>query len=65
VTGKVAAVCNGKQSCSLPGSEVNNPDPAFGCDKNFAAEWQCGGLSHSNAVPPSSWGSAVLTLSCK
>jgi hypothetical protein len=64
VTGKVAALCNGKQSCSLPGSQVNNPDPAFGCLKSFKAEWQCGGTPHANAVPASSFESAVLTLSC-
>jgi hypothetical protein len=64
VTGKVAAHCNGKQSCSLSGSQVNNPDPAFGCSKSFAAEWQCSGTTHANAVPASAFESAVLTLSC-
>jgi hypothetical protein len=65
VTEQVAALCNGKESCSLPGSQVNNPDPAFGCNKGFAAEWQRGGVRHANAVPPSFNATAVLTLSCK
>jgi hypothetical protein len=29
VTEKVATICNGKETCSVPGSMVNNPDPAF------------------------------------
>jgi hypothetical protein len=65
VTEQVAALCNGKESCSLPGPQVNNPDPAFGCNKGFAAECQCGGVRHANAVPPSFNATAVLTLSCK
>jgi hypothetical protein len=64
VTGKVAAICNGKQNCSLPGSQVNHPEVAGFCAKTFAAEWQCGGASHSNAVPASSFETIVLTLSC-
>jgi hypothetical protein len=65
VTDKVAELCNGKQSCSLPGSQVSNPDPAFACNKSFAAEWQCGGVSHANSVPPVAWETNVLTLSCR
>jgi hypothetical protein len=64
VTGKVAAICNGKQSCSLPGSQVNNPEVAAFCAKTFAAEWQCGGASRSGAVPATPYETIVLTLSC-
>ena len=53
VTEKVATICNGKETCSVPGFMVNNPDPAFGCPKSFAAVWQCGVKSgtRSNSVP--------------
>jgi hypothetical protein len=66
VTDKVGRICNEKETCALPGSSVNDPDPAFGCSKSFAAEWQCGsGKIRFNSVPASAWGVAVLTLSCK
>lgn len=65
VTDKVGRICNEKETCALPGSSVNDPDPAFGCGKSFAAEWQCGSGKRFNSVPASAWGAAVLTLSCK
>jgi hypothetical protein len=66
VTDKVGRICNEKETCALPGASVNDPDPAFGCGKSFAAEWKCGsGKIRFNSVPASAWGAAVLTLSCK
>jgi len=66
VTDRVAAICDGKETCSLPGSQVRDPDPAFGCVKSFAAEWRCGsGKTRSNSVPPVWWETNVLTLSCR
>ena len=65
VTEKVGAICNGRQTCELPGSRVNNPDPAYGCYKSFAAKWQCGhGAIRSNSVPAVAFETNVLTLSC-
>ena len=67
VTEKVATICNGKETCSVPGSMVNNPDPAFGCPKSFAAVWQCGVKSgtRSNSVPAVALEGNTLTLSCR
>ena len=67
VTAKVAAICDGKQSCALPGSKVNNPDPAFGCAKTFAAEWKCTGSSATKrrAVPAAVNETRVLRIGCQ
>jgi hypothetical protein len=66
VTEKVGAICNGQRTCELPGSKVNDPDPAVGCSKTFAATWRCGQNSRmrSNSVPASFFESSALTLSC-
>lgn len=67
VTLKVAAICNDREVCALAGYRVNNPDPAVGCFKAFAAEWQCTGKSGTKrgSVPAVSNETHVLTLSCK
>ena len=67
VTAKVAELCDGRTACALPGSKVNNPDPAYGCAKMFAAEWRCSGKSgtNTNSVPASAMEMNVLTLSCQ
>jgi hypothetical protein len=67
VTAKVAELCDGRTTCSLPGSKVNDPDPAFGCAKTFGAEWRCSGKSgtNTNSVAASAWETNVLTLSCQ
>jgi hypothetical protein len=66
VTSRVAEICNGQEACQLPGSRVNNPDPAFGCGKAFEAQWKCsaGGKPKSAAVAGSSFETNVLTLKC-
>ena len=67
VTGKVAAICNGKEECTLAGHDVGNPDPAPNCAKDFAVEWQCSGQSgtRSNANPATTNETTLLKLSCK
>jgi hypothetical protein len=66
VTSQVAGICNGHDSCQLPGSRVNNPDPAYGCPKSFAAQWKCsaGGKTNSAAVAATLNETNVLTLTC-
>jgi hypothetical protein len=66
VTSQVAEICNGRDICQLPGSRVNKRDPAVGCPKTFAAEWNCsaGGKPRSAAVPRTVLETNVLTLSC-
>lgn len=66
VTSKVAEICNGKDVCQLPGSRVNDPDPAFGCGKAFAVEWKCsaGGKIRSAAVAGIGFETNELTLKC-
>ena len=48
-------------------AKVNNPDPAYGCAKMFAAEWRCSGKSgtNTNSVPASAMETNVLTLNCQ
>jgi formylglycine-generating enzyme required for sulfatase activity len=67
VTEKVVEICDGQETCSLPGSSVNNPDPAPGCWKAFAVEWQCSGKSgaRGNSVPAVPNETHTLTLSCR
>jgi hypothetical protein len=66
VTSKLADICDGRANCETPGHAVNYPDPAYGCAKDFAAEWQCGAQSQifSNSVPAAVMESNVLKLSC-
>jgi hypothetical protein len=66
VTLQVAEICNGHDICQLPGSRVNNPDPAFGCGKAFAAEWKCSvdGKIRSAAVAGIGFETNVMTLKC-
>jgi hypothetical protein len=66
VTSQVAGICNGHDVCQLPGARVNNPDPAYGCPKSFAAQWKCGagGRINSAAVTAIPNETNVLTLKC-
>ncbi len=66
VTSQVAEICNGRDVCQLPGSSVNNPDPAFGCFKAFDAQWKCSpnGGTKSAAVSAIANETNVLTLKC-
>jgi hypothetical protein len=65
VTSQVAGICNGHDTCELPGSRVNKPDPALGCAKTFAAQWKCSsGKTRSAAVAAVALETNVLTLNC-
>jgi hypothetical protein len=66
VTSRVAEICNGHDACQVPGSKVNNPDPAFGCAKAFSAQWKCsaGGKTKSATVAAIALETNVLTLTC-
>jgi hypothetical protein len=66
VTSKVAEICNGHDVCQLAGSRVNDPDPAYGCQKAFAAEWKCSadGKIRSAAVAKTAFETNELTLKC-
>jgi hypothetical protein len=66
VTSRVAEICNGHDVCQLPGSKVNNPDPAYGCAKSFAVEWKCSanGKPRSATVAAIAFESNILTLKC-
>src|SRR5262252_6820489 len=67
VTEKVVEMCDGQEMCSLPGASMNDPDPAPGCWKAFAVEWQCSGKSgaRENSVPAVPNETHILTLSCR
>lgn len=66
VTSKLADICDGQTDCQVPGHAVNYPDPAYGCPKDFGAEWQCGVQSQilSNSVPAIPGETNALKLSC-
>lgn len=42
VTATVAALCNGRIDCTVFVHNGVFGDPAFGCPKDFTAQWQCG-----------------------
>ncbi len=41
-TGHLAAVCEGKTTCDYIIDSRSIGDPAYGCPKDYVAEWQCG-----------------------
>src|SRR5262249_47754508 len=45
VTGNLAAQCDGKSDCTYKVVWQTISDPAFGCAKDYVAEWRCDGDS--------------------
>jgi hypothetical protein len=66
-TSQVAGICNGQDSCTLSGSKVRDPDPAFGCAKAFSVTWRCsaGAPVRSASAAATLYETNSLTLSCR
>lgn len=62
----LTAACGGKRTCAYRVDAAVLGDPAYGCGKNYVAEWRCGGqgpLYTATAEAEAGRGS-VLTLDC-
>ncbi|HTR50422.1 MAG TPA: hypothetical protein VMJ10_06910 [Kofleriaceae bacterium] len=67
VTDRVAQLCNGKPRCAFHADNSVFADPAFGCPKQFVAEWTCGEdrvLRRTPAQPPRGGEGYAIELSC-
>lgn len=66
VTGHLAAVCDGKQTCEYAIDYLAIGDPAQGCPKDYVAEWQCG--NHPKrlviSVGPEAGNGTIIILRC-
>ena len=66
-TAHLATACNGRDACEYTVNYQVIGDPAVGCQKNYVAEWQCGGTSRvlqAGAAPEAGYGSKIM-LSCR
>ena len=66
-TPHLASACNGRDACEYAVSYQVIGDPAVGCQKNYVAEWQCGGNSRilqASAGPEAGYGSKIM-LTCR
>ena len=67
VTGPLAAVCEGQsERCSYSVDYRVIGDPAYGCQKDYFAEWSCGSDPRvfQAALPPEAGFGAVVELDC-
>jgi len=67
VTGHLSSVCEGRaEPCPYQVDTRVLGDPAYGCPKDYFAEWTCGAAPEvfQEAVPPEAGFGAVVTLSC-
>lgn len=64
-TDHLASQCNGKSFCDYRIDHTVIGDPAFGCSKEYIAEWRCGSgdLKSTKAKAEAGFGS-VIRLSC-
>jgi hypothetical protein len=66
VTGRLAAACSGLMSCTYVVDHVQIGDPAPGCGKDFAVDYECPGLRKLTAVLPAEAGlKGIATLTCE
>ena len=65
-TGDLAAVCDGKAACEYTIDSRIIGDPAYGCRKDYVAEWQCGDnpVRGSVATGPEAGRGARIVLRC-
>ena len=64
--GDLAATCDGKAVCEYTIDTRTIGDPAFGCAKDYLAEWQCGNNPQkgSVAVGPEAGNGTAIVLRC-
>ncbi len=65
-TAQLAAACNGQTTCNYKVDYQILGDPAYGCAKDYIAEWRCGADPTVNrAVAPAEAGfGSILALGC-
>ncbi len=65
-TSHLAAQCNGKKDCSYRIDHTVIGDPAYGCGKEYIAEWRCGSgpIRSTKAKAEAGFGS-VIKLMCR
>ncbi len=66
VTRHLAEMCNGSKQCAYRIHHLVIGDPAFGCRKDYIAEWTCAGSSQRHrayASPEAGFGS-ILRIGC-
>jgi hypothetical protein len=64
MTAILGAACNGRPACAYTIDYTKIGDPASGCQKDYVAQYQCGGTAKSASVPPEAGFSGVIKLSC-
>ena len=66
VTGELAAFCDGKATCEYTIETRAIGDPAYGCAKDYSAEWQCGNNPQRGnlAVGPEAGNGTTIVLTC-
>jgi len=65
VTSFLAAACNGKADCTYEIHWETIGDPAYGCQKDFIAEWSCGpGINLSTSAAPEAGYGSTVRLAC-
>ena len=65
-TAHLQQLCNGKPSCAYRIDHQVIGDPAFGCSKDYVAEWRCGtepAIRQAAAAPEAGLGS-IVELRC-
>ena len=65
VTPHLQQACDGQQNCAYRIDHRVIGDPAFGCQKDYVAEWTCGGdpnVYRAVAAPEAGYGSVVQLI---
>ena len=65
-TAHLSRSCEGRRECAYRVDHTVIGDPAYGCRKDYVAEWTCGGdpQIHHAAAPPEAGFGSVVPLSC-
>jgi hypothetical protein len=65
VTADLAAACNGRATCAYTVDHNVIGDPAYGCAKDYVAEWACSGSGGGTVSAPAEAGyGSQVTLAC-
>jgi hypothetical protein len=66
MTNHLAGACNNQSRCEYTIDYQVIGDPAFGCSKDYVAEWRCGGDSrmHQTSASPEAGLRKKIVLSC-
>lgn len=66
VTAHLAGACNGRARCEYRVDHTVIGDPAYGCPKDYVAEWSCAGSggSHRRAAAAEAGYGSIVVLEC-